>query len=76
MTERAQKITTYKAQEILKVEMDIDRQAEGIVLAADRRFIIRAFRNLFSNSLRHSEQGKTVIRICMQKERRAEVSVK
>lgn len=57
-------------EETLEVEMDIDRQAEGVVLAADRRLMIRAFRNLFSNSLRHSEQGKTVIRIRLQKERR------
>ena len=55
----------------LEIEMDLDRQAEGIVLMADRQLLVRALRNLFHNSLRHSEQtDTTVIRLGLREEKR------
>ncbi len=53
----------------LEVEMDIDRQAEGIWVSADRRLLVRALRNLFQNSLRHSGQKATQIRLSLCRER-------
>ncbi len=55
----------------LEIEMDIDRQAEETVLFADRKLLVRALRNLFHNSLRHSEQaGVATVRISLQEEKR------
>ena len=55
----------------LEIEMDIDRQAEETVLFADRKLLVRALRNLFHNSLRHSEQaGAATVRISLQEEKR------
>ena len=54
----------------LEIEMDIDRQAEEIVLMADRKLLVRALRNLFHNSLRHSEQaGAAAIRLSLRDEK-------
>ncbi len=58
-------------EDALKIEMNIDKEAEEIVLLADRKLFIRALRNLFHNSLRHSEQdGSTCIRLSLRKEKR------
>lgn len=54
----------------LEIEMNIDRQAEEIVLMADKKLLVRALRNLIHNSLRHSEKECTLIRLDMHKERR------
>lgn len=55
----------------LTVEMEIGKEAEGIVLMVDRKLLVRALRNLFHNSIRHSEQaGNTLIRLGLREERR------
>lgn len=54
----------------LEVEMDIHRQAEGSTVMADRRLLVRALRNLFQNSLRHSGQETARIRLSLCTKRR------
>lgn len=59
------------AEGTLKIEMEIDRQAEDIVLLADRRLLVRALRNLFHNSLRHSEQTDAAkVKLSLREEKR------
>lgn len=54
-----------------EVTVEILREAEDAWIKADRRLLIRAFRNLFHNSLRHSGQDeKTVICLRMWSEKR------
>lgn len=54
----------------LEIEMDLDGKAEEIVLMADRKLLVRALRNLFQNSLRHSKQEEeTVIRLGIRTEK-------
>lgn len=55
----------------LEIEVEISGQAEEIWIKADRTLLIRALRNLFHNSLQHSEQRETTaITLRMWKERR------
>lgn len=55
----------------LQIEVEIDVQAEQIMLRADEQLLQRAFRNLMLNSIKHGGQSETVeIHIKMQKERR------
>lgn len=55
----------------LEIDVEISGQAEEMWIKADRTLFIRALRNLFHNSLQHSEQEKmTVITLCMWIERR------
>lgn len=55
----------------LEIEVEIDAQAEQIMLRADEPLLQRAFRNLILNSVKHGGQSEVVeIRIKMQEERR------
>ena len=55
----------------LEIEVEIDAQAEQIMLRADEPLLQRAFRNLILNSIKHGGQSEVVeIRIKMQEERR------
>ncbi len=55
----------------LQMEVEIDAQAEQIMLRADEQLLQRAFRNLILNSIKHGGQSEAVeIRIKMQEERR------
>ncbi len=55
----------------LDIDVEISPQAEETWIKADRKLLIRAFRNLFHNSLQHSEQsGTTKITLRMWQERR------
>lgn len=55
----------------LEIEVEIDAQAEQIMLRADEQLLQRAFRNLILNSIKHGGQSEAVeIYIRMQEERR------
>lgn len=55
----------------LQIEVEIDAQAEQIMLLADEQLLQRAFRNLILNSIKHGGQSEAVeIYIRMQEERR------
>lgn len=55
----------------LEIEVEIDAQAEQIMLRADEQLLQRAFRNLILNSIKHGGQSEAVeIGIRMQEERR------
>lgn len=55
----------------LEINMEISGQAEDIWIKADRSLLVRALRNLFHNSLQHSEQRETMeITLRMWKEGR------
>ncbi|MDE6846472.1 MAG: HAMP domain-containing histidine kinase [Lachnospiraceae bacterium] len=55
----------------LEIDVDISGQSEEIWIKADRNLLVRALRNLFHNSLQHSEQRETmVITLRMWKEGR------
>lgn len=55
----------------LEIAVEIDAQAEQIMLRADEQLLQRAFRNLILNSIKHGGQSEAVeIRIKMQEERR------
>lgn len=45
----------------LEIEVCISDQAERLWIAADRKLLIRALRNLFHNSLQHSGQKETMV---------------
>ena len=44
----------------LEIALEISPQAEEVSVKADRKLLVRAFRNLFHNSLQHSEQNETI----------------
>lgn len=55
----------------LEIDMEISGQAEEIWIKADRSLLVRALRNLFHNSLQHSEQQEVMkITLRMWKEGR------
>ena len=55
----------------LEIEVCISDQAESLWVAADRKLLVRALRNLFHNSLQHNENQKiTVIILRVWKDRR------
>lgn len=55
----------------LQIAVEIDAQAEQIMLKADEQLLQRAFRNLILNSIKHGGQNEAVeIRIQMKEERR------
>ena len=55
----------------LEIDVEISGEAEEMWIKADRTLLIRALRNLFHNSLKHSEQRETTaIALRMWKERR------
>lgn len=47
-------------EERLQIQLEIGEGAEHIVLKADRRLLVRAFRNLINNSLQHGGQEACV----------------
>lgn len=55
----------------LEIAVEIDAQAEQLMLRADEQLLQRAFRNLILNSIKHGGQSEAVeIRIQMKEERR------
>ncbi len=55
----------------LQIEVEINAEAEQIMLRADEQLLQRVFRNLILNSIKHGGQNETVeIRIGMREERR------
>ncbi|MCM1146105.1 MAG: HAMP domain-containing histidine kinase [Clostridium sp.] len=55
----------------LEIEVEISEQAEGMWIKADKKLLVRAFNNLFHNSIQHGRQQETtIISLCMWKERR------
>lgn len=55
----------------LEIDVDISKEAEQLWIKADRKLLVRALRNLFHNSLQHSEQNEaTVLRLCMWRDKR------
>lgn len=54
----------------LEIALEIDQNAENVIIKADRRLLIRAFRNLIHNSIQHGGQTDTVaIQIHMRRDR-------
>ncbi|MCM1268482.1 MAG: HAMP domain-containing histidine kinase [Bacteroidales bacterium] len=59
------------AADVLEMTPDITQDAEQMTVWADRQLLIRAFRNLITNSMKHSGQADGVqIRIRLWKEKR------
>ncbi|MCM1387977.1 MAG: HAMP domain-containing histidine kinase [Bacillus sp. (in: Bacteria)] len=55
----------------LEIAVEISEQAEGMWIKADKKLLIRAFNNLFHNSIQHGRQQETtIISLRMWKERR------
>lgn len=55
----------------LEIELEISEQADNMWIEADRKLLLRAFRNLCNNSIQHCRQQKTtVIFLRMWEERR------
>jgi len=58
-------------EETLVIEVEIAQGAEQLTVRADRQLLVRTFRNLMNNSVRHSgKNGAVKIRISLWKERR------
>lgn len=56
---------------MLEIEMEIDESVEQMVVKADRQLLVRAFRNLINNSVKHGGQADTVkIKISLWEEKR------
>lgn len=56
---------------MLEIEMEIDESGEQMVVKADRQLLVRAFRNLINNSVKHGGQADTVkIKISLWGEKR------
>lgn len=47
--------------EQLEIALEIDKNAENVMIKADRRLLIRAFRNLIYNSIQHGGQTDIVV---------------
>lgn len=47
--------------EQLEIALEIDKNAENVIIKADRRLLIRAFRNLIYNSIQHGGQTDAVV---------------
>ncbi len=57
--------------ETLAIELEIAQEAGQLTVRADRQLLVRAFRNLINNSVRHSGKSDAVkIRIFLWKEKR------
>lgn len=57
--------------EELKIDVQIEEEAEHICVMADRQLFVRVFRNLINNSIKHSGQSKPInIQISMWKVKR------
>lgn len=55
----------------LEIDVDISKEAEQLWIKADRKLLVRALRNLFHNSIQHSEQNETTaLRLCMWRDKR------
>lgn len=56
--------------EMLEIDVEIDESGEQIIVKADRQLLVRAFRNLINNSVKHGGQTEAVkIKISLQKEK-------
>lgn len=56
--------------EQMQITLEIGETAENVIVKADRRLLIRSFRNLIHNSMQHGGQSDAVeIRIYMQRDR-------
>lgn len=56
---------------MLEMDVEIDEQSEQTMVKADRQLLVRAFRNLIYNSVKHGGQTDAVkIRISMREEKR------
>lgn len=56
---------------LLEMDVEIDENCEQKIVKADRQLLVRAFRNLINNSVKHGGQADTVkIKISMWKEKR------
>ena len=56
---------------MLEIEMEIDESGEQMMIKADRQLLVRAFRNLINNSVKHGGQADTVkIKISLWEEKR------
>lgn len=54
----------------LQIALEIEETAEDIMIKADRRLLVRAFRNLINNSMQHGGQADAVtIQIHMQRDK-------
>lgn len=55
----------------LEIEIEVSGPAEEVWIKADRKLLVRALRNLFHNSIQHSQQDETmVVRLRMWREKR------
>ena len=55
----------------LEIAVEISQEAEQMIVCADRQLLIRAFRNLINNSIKHSGKSDAVnIQISLWKEKR------
>lgn len=55
----------------LEIDVRIDQESEQMIIKADRQLLVRAFRNLFNNSMKHGGQCDTVkIQISLWQEKR------
>lgn len=56
---------------MLEIDVEIDEQGEQMTVKADRQLLVRAFRNLINNSVKHGGQTGTLkIKISLWKEKR------
>lgn len=56
---------------MLEMDVEIDEQSEQTMVKADRQLLVRAFRNLIYNSVKHGGQAGTVkIKISLRREKR------
>lgn len=55
---------------MLEIDVEIDESGEQAVVKADRQLLVRAFRNLINNSVKHGGQTEAVkIKISLRKEK-------
>lgn len=57
--------------ELLEIDVEIDEKGEQTVVRADRQLLVRVFRNLINNSVKHGGQTEVVkIKISLRQEKR------
>lgn len=56
---------------MLEIDVEIDESGEQMLVKADRQLLVRVFRNLINNSVKHGEQTDVVkIKITLQEDKR------
>lgn len=56
---------------MLEIDVEIDESGEQMLVKADRQLLVRVFRNLINNSVKHGEQTDIVkIKITLQEDKR------